>query len=90
MKTIEKFFGSKTFRFLFLVFLVGSIALFVGKLSSELWVELMKWLGGYGMIRGTAENVDVIKRRKKDEIANTLNNRTDAELANDIVSRTES
>lgn len=88
MEALEKFLGSKTFKFLFAVALVASVALFVGKLSAELWVDLMKWLGGYGAGRGTFEHIDLISKKKKDEIDKTVTGRTDAQLAGDIVGRT--
>ena len=55
---------SKTFQFLLAIFIIATLALFLGKLASDQWVSLIQWLGGYATIRGTSE----IITRKKDEI----------------------
>lgn len=87
-KIIENILTSKTFGYLILVFIIATLALFLGKLSGEIWVQLIQWLSGYATIRGTAEQLNKIKE-KKNEIENNIHNRTDSELAADIVARTE-
>ena len=85
---LNTLFASKTFRFLFLAFIVGSVGLFVGKLLADQWIDLIKWLGGMATARGITENVNLKTEAKKHEIAQTVAARTDVELAGDVVSRT--
>jgi predicted PurR-regulated permease PerM len=79
-------FKSKTFQFLLAIFIIATLALFIGKLASDQWVSLIQWISGYATIRGTSET---ITKRKKDEIETDLRSSSDTTLANIVVKRTE-
>ncbi|MBP8975106.1 MAG: hypothetical protein KBG83_00160 [Bacteroidetes bacterium] len=86
---MKQLFQSKTFVYLILIFLVATIALFLGKIAADLWIELIQWLGGFATIRGTSEQIQTTVKRRKDEIQKNLHNRSDSDLAADVVARTE-
>lgn len=83
-----KILQSKTFQFLFGVAIAATVLLIIGKLTAELWVDLVKWLGGFGTFRGSAEHVELWKRGKRDEIEAELRSTTDEQLARGVIERT--
>lgn len=90
IETVDALFASKTFKFLFLSFLVGTAALFLGKLASDQWIELIKWLGGMATVRGTGEHVTEAIAKKKHETEKIVAGLSDSQLADRIVDRTRS
>jgi len=78
-------FKSKTFKFLLLIFIIATLALFVGKMAGDAWIELMKWLSGTAAVRGAAETIT----KKREQIDENIHSRSDDDLATDVVHRTE-
>lgn len=92
LEALKTFWQSKTFGFLAVAFLVGSAALFLGKIVAGDWLELIKWLGGFATVRGTTPHLPQFNQSaevKKNEIAKTLAAAPDAALADELVSRTD-
>lgn len=87
---LDTIFSSKTFKFLFFAFVIGSIALFVGKLLADQWIDLVKWLGGMATARGIGEHIPNAVGKKKDEISQVVAAHTDDQLAAGVVARTGS
>lgn len=81
--------GSKTFRYLLAALIAATLLLLIGKLSGDLWVSLVQWLGGFATARGSVEHIDAFKRKKHDEIENDLHRSSDDELARRVVERTD-
>lgn len=74
---------SKTFTFIVLVFVVATIALFVGKITGDMWTSLMNYAFGGTVVRGTAEHFTQKWRITQNEIKADVARESDADLARD-------
>lgn len=87
-ENLKKFLASKTFFFLLLLLAIATAALFLGKLAADQWSDLVKWIGGYGVARGTTPHINTLITEKKREIQTAVSGRSDADLVADVSSRT--
>ncbi len=81
--SFAKIIKSKTFALLFLAFIVAGVALFIRKLTGEMWKDLVEWLIGGGTVRGTVEHVETKIKSVKNEVQASVARESDADLARD-------
>ena len=86
---VKKVFTSKSFGFLALIFVAATVLLILGKMAAEQWLDLVKWIGGGAVARSAVGDIVPTIQQKKEEIAKTIVDDSDAELASSIVARTD-
>jgi hypothetical protein len=89
LEALKKFWQSKTFGFLAILFLVATALLVFGRLLADQWIDLMKYIGAFATARGSTEVYAMTVETKKDEISKTLASATDDELARRALERTD-
>ncbi len=82
-ESLTKILKSKTFALLFLAFLVACVALFIGKLTGEMWKDLVEWIIGGGAVRGTVEHVQTKVKSAESQIKSDVAGKSDDALAAD-------
>lgn len=86
---LRKIFDSKAFGFLAVLFLVGTVLLLLGRLAGGEWLDLMKWLGGFGAARSMAGDIKPLIRKKEVEIEKDIASDSDSQLVDRIIDRTK-